>query len=71
MHGFDTKWDEVRLSMTKVLDEDILENCFLHEQLQYSEGIVLAGTAQEWERGQLLSTVRHGSPVFRAEKKGH
>ena len=26
LQGFDTKWDEVRISMTKVADEDIMRN---------------------------------------------
>ena len=34
MQGFDTKWDEVFLSMTKVHDEDSLDN-LLQEQLRY------------------------------------
>ena len=36
VQGFDTEWDEVPLSMTKVPDEDTLEN--LHrKQLHFSE----------------------------------
>ena len=36
VQGFDTKWDEVLLSMTKVPDEDILEICY-KKQLQFAE----------------------------------
>ena len=36
VQGFDTRWEEVLLSVTKILGEDMLENLY-KKQLHFSE----------------------------------
>ena len=54
VQGFDTKWDEVLRSMTKLPDEDVLDNVY-KKQLHFFEGskpfmaLYLQNTVQKGE----------------------
>ena len=72
VQGFNTEWDEVLLSMTKVPEEEKLENALktplVLRDIKTSHGIVLAGYGAR--TGQLFSIERNGSPSCRSEHKG-
>ena len=72
VHGFDTKWDEVLLSMTKVPEEDTLEIVFKKTApslrgFETSHGLASAEYSSERITGQLFSIERTGSPSCGAE----
>ena len=87
VQGFDTKWDEVHLSRTKVPDEDFLENCtrsssvelkplmalYLQDTVQKGEKKSLAFYVKQWKRSNDFKGRRclHGAAGWKGNSRGN
>ena len=69
---FDTRWDEVPLSMTKIPSDEILESLYKlrirkSDQLKKCIGIVRHGDSSEDIDAQLSKVENHGEVKYRSE----